>query len=511
MEGETASKIASRGKRPLPVVVTVAPGEAGWRLLLAHSASASPASHSRPRKRPRHTSAPPGAPTQPLRIPGAPVAGASGDMASNGSGNGSGVVAAAPTLPTGIAGVSVHRSQLVRLMLQQLADLGYDKAATALKEESGDHLEDDALLEFRASVLEGRWESAIGMVHELEFKSEAARTAAHVTLFRQQYLELLEAGQSWAALKVLRTSITPLLGRARVPTHAHTSAGNGNSGHGPSNGASTGTPNSTSNGTSNGTTDVPPSNGASNDTSDCGGARLGLGEGFGSLFASPHAATLGRRPRGDSNASDGAYSNLWSTSDSEDSDDGDDTDGALSLGAPSSPGDGDGEDDVTIVPSVATLAALALCQSPAQLRAHANWPGVHGGSRRDVLEAVQALLAPDVAVPPRRLLHLVGQAVAYQTQACLHHNTRSTLVSLMKDHRCSADVVPTRQACVLSDHGGEVWMVRFNRAGTRFATVGGDGAILVCLAMRGVCLRNPAPCLRCDYGCAVCASCVRPT
>ena len=46
---------------------------------------------------------------------------------------------------------------------------------------------------------------------------------------------------------------------------------------------------------------------------------------------------------------------------------------------------------------------------------------------------MQALLAPDVAVPPRRLLHLVGQAVAYQTQACLHHNTRSTLVSLMKE------------------------------------------------------------------------------
>lgn len=81
--------------------------------------------------------------------------------------------------------------------------------------------------------------------------------------------------------------------------------------------------------------------------------------------------------------------------------------------------------------------------------------GAGAASRGKVLERVQSHLPARVMLPPARLVALLGQALALQTQRCLYHTTAAPpsvpiYTSLLQDHCCSRDQFPTHpvQVCI---------------------------------------------------------------
>ena len=108
-----------------------------------------------------------------------------------------------------------RRSDCVRLMTQCLQGLGYNGAASRLEEESGILLLAQPVSRFRQGVLEGQWKDMDGLVGEMQLHPNC-RARVCFLIYRQKYLELLEAGCSAEALCCLREQLAPL--------HAHITA-----------------------------------------------------------------------------------------------------------------------------------------------------------------------------------------------------------------------------------------------------------------------------------------------
>lgn len=68
--------------------------------------------------------------------------------------------------------------------------------------------------------------------------------------------------------------------------------------------------------------------------------------------------------------------------------------------------------------------------------------------RRKLLIEFKRLLPPPIAIPDRRLEHLIETALAFQQDSCIYHYS-SDSVSLYEDHCCSRDQLPTEttQVC----------------------------------------------------------------
>ncbi|PWY99523.1 WD40 repeat-like protein [Testicularia cyperi] len=146
-------------------------------------------------------------------------------------------------------GSSIDRTELVKLTLQSLRELGYESTARALEGESGITLEHPSITAFRSAVLNGDWKNAERLLIDgLSYAARrmyATRPASSATpsssaaaaateaptaelldsvlvrpdlvslgtirfmLQKQRYLELLEARQTNKALGVLRERLTP--------------------------------------------------------------------------------------------------------------------------------------------------------------------------------------------------------------------------------------------------------------------------------------------------------------
>lgn len=130
------------------------------------------------------------------------------------------------------------RQELIRVLQQSLQDLGLEESFRTLQQESRVNLEAPIVAEFRAAVLEGRWETAeaelaravsdesvqisapppgaFSDAYGASGSSASAQGAAYVRfqLYEQQYLELLEARQVSPALRILRERLAPLAPQA---------------------------------------------------------------------------------------------------------------------------------------------------------------------------------------------------------------------------------------------------------------------------------------------------------
>uniref|UniRef100_A0A7S0INT6 CTLH domain-containing protein n=1 Tax=Calcidiscus leptoporus TaxID=127549 RepID=A0A7S0INT6_9EUKA len=123
-----------------------------------------------------------------------------------------------PLLPSGF-----RRSDVVRLMCQCLNDLGYLRAARALEEESGFAVLSDSMASLRAGILVGEWSRVEAEVEQLQLLSKSDKLAVRFLIYRQKYLELLEAGRAQDALHCLREQLAPLetQGPLCALLHAH--------------------------------------------------------------------------------------------------------------------------------------------------------------------------------------------------------------------------------------------------------------------------------------------------
>ncbi|KAI4140315.1 MAG: hypothetical protein L6R39_005854 [Caloplaca ligustica] len=121
------------------------------------------------------------------------------------------------------------REEVTRLLIQALDDLGYHGAADKLSQESGYEVESSAVAQFREAVLQGDWQQAETLLlgseppdggggvsirsgdhRGLKLVDQANRDQLRFFLKTQKYLELLEAGDSGRAIRVLQKELTPL-------------------------------------------------------------------------------------------------------------------------------------------------------------------------------------------------------------------------------------------------------------------------------------------------------------
>jgi WD40 repeat protein len=87
-------------------------------------------------------------------------------------------------------------------------------------------------------------------------------------------------------------------------------------------------------------------------------------------------------------------------------------------------------------------------------------------------------ISPSVMLPEHRLAVLLTQIKRSQISNCLYHNTIAS-PSLYQDHRCDRNNFPVRAFLDLEKHSGEVWQVVFSHDGSRLASCGSDGSVII--------------------------------
>ncbi|KAM3301345.1 WD repeat-containing protein 26 [Capsicum chacoense] len=100
-------------------------------------------------------------------------------------------------------------------------------------------------------------------------------------------------------------------------------------------------------------------------------------------------------------------------------------------------------------------------------------------SRSKLLEELQRLLPPTVMVPEKRLVHLVEQAIDLQLDACRFHNSVVSEMSLLTDHQCGRDQIPSLTMQILREHKDEVWFLQFSHNGKYLASSARDGSVII--------------------------------
>ncbi|KAK4344200.1 hypothetical protein RND71_037294 [Anisodus tanguticus] len=100
-------------------------------------------------------------------------------------------------------------------------------------------------------------------------------------------------------------------------------------------------------------------------------------------------------------------------------------------------------------------------------------------SRTKLLEEMQRLLPTSVMIPEKRLIHLVEQALQLQLESCMYHNSLVTDMSLLTDHECALDQIPSRTLQILQEHKDEVWFLQFSHNGKYLASSSADCSIII--------------------------------
>ncbi|XP_075591416.1 WD repeat-containing protein 26 [Dermatophagoides farinae] len=129
------------------------------------------------------------------------------------------------------------------------------------------------------------------------------------------------------------------------------------------------------------------------------------------------------------------------------------------------------------------ICSYLFMNSIEELRRVANWDGKGHASRSKLMEKLQNFLPATIMLPPRRLQCLLNQAIEFQKERCPYHNIKVENglddFSLLVDHLCCKDDLPSETLQTLTEHKDEVWFCRFSNDGTRLATGSKDGNITI--------------------------------
>ncbi|RXG43677.1 hypothetical protein VDGE_01283 [Verticillium dahliae] len=125
-----------------------------------------------------------------------------------------------------LASSSYHghdREEVTRILIQTLADMGYQSAAESLSHDSGFQLESKTVGSFRTAIIDGVWDVAEELLSGAAASGDRSQqgnglvlaSGSNPSLMRfwirqQKFLELLESKHISQALVVLRTELTPL-------------------------------------------------------------------------------------------------------------------------------------------------------------------------------------------------------------------------------------------------------------------------------------------------------------
>lgn len=104
----------------------------------------------------------------------------------------------------------IKRHELVRIVIQCLYTLGYDRSASALEIESGVRCKSSELELLGSLILKGNWDDSINALNALDCSAEDSRNSALFLVFKQCFLEYLNRGDDTLALAVLRERVSKL-------------------------------------------------------------------------------------------------------------------------------------------------------------------------------------------------------------------------------------------------------------------------------------------------------------
>ncbi|THF94762.1 hypothetical protein TEA_001421 [Camellia sinensis var. sinensis] len=90
------------------------------------------------------------------------------------------------------------------------------------------------------------------------------------------------------------------------------------------------------------------------------------------------------------------------------------------------------------------LATCIILPSQSVVLGLSSQDNVGADSRSRFLEKLLKLLPAAVMIPERRLEHLVEQALEMQQFNCVFHNTLDNELSLLSDHQCGRNLIPSR-------------------------------------------------------------------
>ncbi|XP_022863993.1 WD repeat-containing protein 26 homolog [Olea europaea var. sylvestris] len=100
-------------------------------------------------------------------------------------------------------------------------------------------------------------------------------------------------------------------------------------------------------------------------------------------------------------------------------------------------------------------------------------------SRKKLLEELKTLLPSTVMIPENRLVLLVEQALDLQRDACRFHNSLVEEMSLLSDHQCGGDHIPSQTLQILQEHSNEVWFLQFSHNGDYLASSSSDCLVII--------------------------------
>ncbi|KAH8947428.1 hypothetical protein BDL97_11G040600 [Sphagnum fallax] len=104
----------------------------------------------------------------------------------------------------------IRKVEFVRIIAQALFSLGYQQAGSMLEQESGIMLQSPVVAEFRQDILAGQWDKSLGTLCMIGPIDKETLKSASFLILQQKFLELLDHGETSAALKTLRSEISTL-------------------------------------------------------------------------------------------------------------------------------------------------------------------------------------------------------------------------------------------------------------------------------------------------------------
>jgi len=125
------------------------------------------------------------------------------------------------------------------------------------------------------------------------------------------------------------------------------------------------------------------------------------------------------------------------------------------------------------------LSSYIMCTSAEDLQEKAMWDGLKGKSRSLLLKDLRAFISPEILPPESRLQKLLLQSIQFQHINCLYHNTFDNNFSLLNDHSCTSEQLPTVTKLILEKHTDEVWYIRFSHDGKYLASASKDATIVL--------------------------------
>ncbi|KVH97546.1 WD repeat-containing protein 26 homolog isoform X2 [Cynara cardunculus var. scolymus] len=128
---------------------------------------------------------------------------------------------------------------------------------------------------------------------------------------------------------------------------------------------------------------------------------------------------------------------------------------------------------------VRELSSLILSPSHRVIDGISGQEMVKPKPRSELLEDLQKLFPPTVMIPEKRLLQLVEQALDLQRDTCLFHNSLVGETSLLTDHRCGRDNIPSETVQILPDHHDEVWYLQYSKNGKYLASSSSDHSAII--------------------------------